>query len=413
MSQKYTALTSRNQVGGGYPRAIVHVDGDAFFASCEVARNPKLKGKPVVVGGLRGIAVALTYEAKARGVVRGMPVFQIKKLCPDVVVLPGDYDLYATYAHRMYRVVRRYSDCVEEYSIDECFAELSEVGPRSEEVARQIKCDLESALGVTFSVGLATTKVLAKVASKHSKPAGLVFIPEGAQDPFLETLPVGKVWGIGPATQTKLVRQGIMTALQFKNLPEWKLKEEFAKPYRSLWRELRGESVYPVDPDSHADQKSIAATRTFRPPTTDKARVRAELAKNVERACLHAREKGLASRHLYCFLKSQDFQYRRFEVTLLARTNIPSAVLGAVVPEFEKQFRPGVIYRATGITLADLAPESAAQSDLFGLTDDRTRPMWKAVDALSGVVFLAASLAARTHVRTEHSLGLPYMGEVS
>lgn len=413
MSHKYTALTSRNQVGGGYPRAIVHVDGDAFFASCEVARDPSLKGRPVVVGGLRGIAVALTYEAKARGVVRGMPVFQIKKLCPDVVVLPGDYDLYAAYAQRMYRIVKRHSLCVEEYSIDECFADVTgAVDP--EVVAREIKHDLELDLGVTFSVGLATTKVLAKVASKHSKPAGLVFIPKGVEDYFLEKLTVGKVWGIGPQTASKLNRQGIMTALQFKNMPAWKLHEEFAKPHRELWRELRGESVFVVDPDSHADQKSVASTRTFRPPTKDRARVRAELAKNVETASARAREKGLTSRHLYCFLKSQDFQYRRFEVALVQRTSSSSEILRAVIPQFETEFREGIVYRATGITLADLAPRNAVQHDLFSVheSEEKSACVWETVDALGGSVFLAASMGARKRPQFTDTLGLPYLGEV-
>lgn len=397
---------------GAYPRAIVHVDGDAFFASCEVARNPKLKGKPVVVGGLRGIAVALTYEAKARGVVRGMPVFQIKKLCPDVVVLPGDYDLYAAYAHRMYRIVGRYSECVEEYSIDECFADVTEADdPVS--IARAIKHELEAELGVTFSVGLATTKVLAKVASKHSKPSGFVCIEAGEERPYLEHLACGKVWGIGPATASRLMREGVRTALQFVDRPEWWVKETFAKPHLALWRELRGVSVYAVDPESHADQQSIAATRTFRPPTTDKARVYAELAKNVERACLRAREKGLVSRHLFCFLKSQEFQYRRFEVTLPVGTNSSSDVLRAVTPEFERQFRDGVVYRATGMTLSDLQPEASVQRDLFGLVDDKARSVWKLVDTLGGSVFLAASMAARKKVEHTPSLGLPYMGEVT
>lgn len=399
---------------GSYPRAVVHVDGDAFFASCEVARDPSLKGRPVVVGGLRGIAVALTYEAKARGVVRGMPVFQIKKLCPDVVVLPGDYDLYAAYAQRMYRIVKRHSDCVEEYSIDECFADVTDaVDP--EVVAREIKRDLELDLGITFSVGLATTKVLAKVASKHSKPAGLVFIPQGAEVPFLENLAVGKVWGIGPATASKLNRQGIKTALQFRNLPTWKLSEEFAKPHRALWAELRGKQVYEVDPESHADQKSVASTRTFRPPTKDRARVRAELAKNVENACAHAREKGLVSKHLYCFLKSQEFQYRRFEVTLVQRTNSSSEVLRAVLPQFEREFREGIVYRATGITLADLAPKSVVQHDLFSAheSEGKVAHLWETIDSLHGSVFLAASMSARKRVQQTDTLGLPYMGEVT
>lgn len=390
------------------------MDGDAFFASCEVARDPSLKGRPVIVGGLRGIAVALTYEAKARGIVRGMPTFQILKLCPDAVVLPGDYDLYASYARRMYRIVGRHSTCVEEYSVDECFADITNIAD-PETVARNIKRDLEVDLGITFSLGLAMTKVLAKVASKHSKPAGFVCIRPGTEKGYLEGLSAGKVWGIGPATANKLYRLGVTTALQFAEKPEWWIEENLAKPHHTLWSELRGTPVLAVDPESHADQKSVASTRTFRPPTTDKARVRAELAKNIEKACAHLRALDCETKHLYCFLKSQEFQYRRFEITLPQRTSSSSEVLRAVLPAFERAFRGGVMYRATGITLSDLAPSCVVQEDLF--SEVRTRKglneLWKRVDALNGDVFLAASMGARTHAPRVETVKLPYMGEVT
>jgi DNA polymerase IV len=102
------------------PRAILHIDADAFFASCEQSRNPRLKGKPVVTGKERGIAASMSYEAKARGVTRGMPVWQIKKVCPDAVLLPSDYETYSLLSLRLFNIVRRYTPDVEEYSIDEC-----------------------------------------------------------------------------------------------------------------------------------------------------------------------------------------------------------------------------------------------------------------------------------------------------
>ena len=108
-----------------YPRAILHVDGDAFFVSCEVAKNPALRGKAVITGKERGIASALSYEAKARGVVRGMRLSEIRKVCPDAIMLPSDYETYSLYSRRMYDIVRRYTPAVEEYSIDECFADLT------------------------------------------------------------------------------------------------------------------------------------------------------------------------------------------------------------------------------------------------------------------------------------------------
>jgi DNA polymerase IV len=110
---------------GSYPRAIVHIDGDAFFASCEQARDPKLKGRPVVTGKERGIAASMSYEAKARGVVRGMRISDIKRVCPEVVLLPSDYETYSLLSQQFYAIVRRFTPDVKEYSIDELFGDLT------------------------------------------------------------------------------------------------------------------------------------------------------------------------------------------------------------------------------------------------------------------------------------------------
>lgn len=407
-----------------YPRAIVHVDGDSFFASCEVAKDPRLRGKPIVVGGLRGIAVAMTYEAKARGVTRGMPVYQIKKLVPDVVILPGNYELYDQVATRMYAIVRRYSATVEEYSVDECFADITDMrralNMEYEDIAHAIKHDLDTELGVTFSLGLATTKVLAKVASKHSKPSGFVCIPQGDERKYLQKLSVGKVWGIGPATAQMLYKHKVTTALEFVTQPEWWVAETLAKPHRAIWAELRGVSVYGVDTESHAEHQSIASTRTFKPPTMDKAFLLSQLSKNIEEACRRARAEGLKAKHIYCFLKSQEFQYLRFEVVLHAHTNIPSEVLSVVRPLFDKEFVGRMLYRATGVTLADVRSDTVEQADLFGgdiVTAGRGK-VYDVVDTMShkygkNAVHLASSMTAlRGHTELDERLPLPYLGEV-
>src|SRR5262249_36473028 len=163
-------MDSQPLMRGSYPQAILHIDGDAFFASCEQAGNPKLKGKPVVTGKERGIAASMSYEAKARGVVRGMPIRDILKVCPEVVLLPSDYETYSLLSTRFYAIVRKFTSEVEEYSIDECFADIT--GYRRayrasyEQIAARIKHELDTSLGFTFSVGLAPNKVLAKVGSK-------------------------------------------------------------------------------------------------------------------------------------------------------------------------------------------------------------------------------------------------------
>src|SRR3989338_4116022 len=176
-------------VSRSFPRAILHIDGDSFFASCEVAKNPQLRGRAVITGKERGIVSACTYEAKRRGVTRGMQLHEVRKLVPDAVILPSDYETYSLFSNRMYKIVRRYTPEVEEYSIDECFADLTGMRRVNKmgygEMAEAVKRDLERELGMTFSLGVSATKVLAKIGSKWEKPSGLTLIPLSGAEPFL------------------------------------------------------------------------------------------------------------------------------------------------------------------------------------------------------------------------------------
>src|SRR3977135_843990 len=144
-----------------FPRAILHVDADACFASIEQSRDPKLQGKPVITGKERGIVASMSIEAKALGITRGMRLFEVRRLCPEAIILPSDYETYSIYSKRLFAIVRRFTPDVEEYSIDECFADLT--GLRRPlrmsyvDMAQKIKHDLDEELGFTFSVGLAPT----------------------------------------------------------------------------------------------------------------------------------------------------------------------------------------------------------------------------------------------------------------
>ena len=188
-----------------WPRAIAHLDADAFFASCEQAVRPELRGRPVITGKERGIVAAASYEAKARGVKRGMRLFEAKKVCPGVVLMPSDYETYSLFSMRMFEIIRRFSPDIEEYSIDEAFIDLTGLrrkfhGPYGE-IARQMQETVHRELGITVSVGVSLTKVLAKIASKHNKPRGLTLIPGREIHSYLKDLPVGKLWGIGANTE--------------------------------------------------------------------------------------------------------------------------------------------------------------------------------------------------------------------
>jgi DNA polymerase-4/DNA polymerase V len=399
-----------------FPRAIVHIDGDAFFASCEQSRRPKLQGRPVVTGKERGIAASMSYEAKARGIARGMRIAEIRKICPEAVILPSDYETYSLLSTRFFAIVRRYTPDVEEYSIDECFADLT--GLRRPlrmsyiQLAQQIKKDLDMELGFTFSVGLGPNKVVAKMASKWQKPSGLTAIPGRELHHYLATLPVGNVWGIGPQTAALLQKHGVATALQFAQKPEPWVKKYFSKPFQAIWQELNGGFVFALAIGEQTPSHSIQKVKTFTPPSQDKAFVWAQLAKNVENACIRARKYQLAAQRVVIFLRSQDFRDVGREVELSGPTHFPSDILKAVLPVFEGLFDASASYRATGVILLKLREASYGQLDLFGeaIRVQRLSNLYESIDTLrekygKHTVFLGASYLAHTHAQHESERG--------
>lgn len=383
---------------------ILHVDGDAFFVGCEISRRPDLRGRPVVTGAERGIASAVSYEAKARGVVRGMPIFQIRKICPEVTVLQSDYELYSMIAERMYAIVRRFSPVVEEYSIDECFAEIpnaSFVDPDElQTLAEKVRKVLSEELGVSFSVGIAKTKVLAKIASKHKKPAGAVYMRDDDRAGYMKDLPVVKLWGIGEATTERLALFGVKTAEELSGKPRAWVEAHFNKPVVDIWWELHGVSVLSVS-SRHVDPQSVQKTKTFTPPSRDKNFLRKELSYNTENACIRLRRYGMLAGRIAFFLKTQDFKYLGFEFSVSSPTDSAQEILGVLIPHFERLFDDRLEYRATGITLLALAPKGVVSGNLFDLPvlekEDRAQKAMDKVGRRFGkhTVFLASSLESK------------------
>lgn len=354
---------------GKYPRAILHIDGDAFFASCEQAKNPELRGQPVITGRERGICASMSYEAKAMGVTRAMRMFEIKKLCPNAIIIPSDYETYSLLSKRFYDIVRRYTPDVEEYGIDECFADITgwqrPMRMSYSKIAEKISEDLAKELGFTFSIGLASTKVLAKLGSKWKKPNGFTAIPNRNIHLFLENLPVEKVWGIGGQTTALLNKFGIHTALDFVRKDEDWVKRYFSKPFQETWSELRGVSVMPLQVEPRKDHYSVQKMKTFTPASNDPRFVWAQLSKNIESACMRARQYKLEAKKVFIMLRTQNFQHFYTEVKLSRPTNFAHELIDILHPVFENLFKKGVLYRATMIGLNELrTPET--QPDLFG-----------------------------------------------
>ncbi len=353
---------------GSFPRALLHIDCDAFFASCEQAQNPAYRGRPVVTGKERGIVAAASYEAKAFGVKRGVPLWEVKKLCPNAIILPSDYETYSLFSKRMFAIIRRFTPDVEEYSIDEAFADIT--GFRRpyhtsyENIALRIKNAIESDLGITVSVGLSVSKVLCKIGSKWKKPAGFTPIPAYKINEFLARTPVENVWGIGPATAAYCKKNGMRTALDFAQKSEAYIQKNFTKPHYEIWQELNGNSVYEITTEEHTDYATISKTKTFTPPSSDPAFVFAQLCKNLENACIKARRHNLVARGFTAFLKTQEYRYSGMEAALSRPSAFPQDMMETMRKIFAQIFK-NQLYRATGIVLQNLQPNANLQLSLF------------------------------------------------
>lgn len=393
-----------------WPRAIIHVDCDAFFASCEQAMHPEYRGKPVITGAERGIVAAASYEAKARGVSRGVPLWEVKKIIPDAIIVPSDYESYSIFSERMFTIMRRFSNDVEEYSIDEAFAEVTEVGSRRSEVgiARAIKHTIQRELGITVSVGISLSKVLAKIGSKFQKPDGFTVITAENLQQYLAQTPLENIWGIGPATSAHAKQFGITTAFDFARKEKSFIESHFDKPYQVIWYELNGVSVMPVDTTPKTDYQSISKTRTFTPPSTDPSFVYAQLLKNLENACIKARRHELVAHALIVYLKRQDFRSSALETTLARASAYPHDMTESLRAMFQKLLEPRTAYRATGVVLTELTPRHLLQRSLFESPEkiDKLARAWQSVDILARkfgkhIIHLAGS--QRAHINAQHT----------
>lgn len=448
---------------------ILHVDGDNFFVSCEIARFPHLKGKPVIVGEERGIASAMSYEAKKLGVHRGMPVFEIRKQFPQVVILPSHFELYEQYALKLYQVLCKYSDTVERYSIDECFALIYEGDIlNNPSLLETIKRDAETCLGITLSFGLADTKTLAKIGSKYNKPSGCITITEQERVRFLRETNVGSIWGIGRAISASLTSYNVKTAYDFISLDSAFIKKNFGEGTLATWHELRGERYMEVSGygESNHTPKSLQSTRSFGKSFDIYSRQLAdgsfqaprersfflsELSNHAESLCARLRSHKLTANKLSFFLKKNTLtdKYISREIEIGFYTNNASNLCKVINVACETIFNEidngshalnstqnarqnfGFKIKATGISIYQLKPVEAIQDDLFAMqsTLDSKGQYTEVIDSLrshlgADSIYLCSSLESRKrrdqifnqrNLKNKfiYGLPLPYMGEVS
>jgi DNA polymerase-4 len=259
---------------------------------------------------------------------------------------------------------------------------------------------IQQELGLSVSVGVSLSKVLAKIGSKHKKPHGITMILGREIHLFLEKLPVEKVWGIGPNTAAFLGKHRIRTALEFAKQDEAFVIKFLSKPYREIWNELNGRSVYPVTTEIKDSYQSISKAKTFTPASMDESFVFAQLSKNLENACIKARRYRLAATRVVIFLRLQDFTSAGIELKLSRPTAYPVELFGLLREGYQHLYKPNTLYRQTGVILTGLIPENNIQFNLF---DDTTK-----IEKMARVYSVVDEISEKYGKHTiQHAASLP------
>ena len=362
--------------------SILHVDMDAFFVSVELLTRPELRGKPVVVGGRpdqRGVVSAASYEARKYGIQSAMPLRTAGRLCPHAVFLDGHHEKYGEWSDRVASILARFSPIVEMVSIDEAYLDLAGTeriyGPpfaAADKLLRTITKETQ----LPCSGGLATTRLVAKVASDQGKPRGLVWVAPGMEARFLAPLPIRKIPGIGEVTERALRALAIETVEQLASHSQEKLESVFGQWGTALFRKARGGDAYEFLID--AEPKSISHNHTFGEDTGDVAEMESTLSHLSQKACKRLREAGLASRTLTLTIRYAGFQTYTRSKTVPDPVRLDPDVFAVFLELFREHRDAKRKVRLLGVALSALS-HGAEQLDL--LEADRREKLKKLTEA--------------------------------
>jgi len=362
-------------------RTIIHADLDAYYASVEVLDNPSLRGLPVIVGGRpddRGVVSAASYEARRFGVRSAMPLRTAARLCPQGVFLPGRFERYAEVSLQVMRIFDMFTPLVEPISLDEAFLDVTGApAGDGRTIGQAIKDRVRAEVGLVVSVGVATNKLVAKVASDVRKPDALVVVEPGEEAAFLASLPVSRLWGVGPRVRQALADYGVTTIGQLAAVPEATLRRRFGRHGVELGRRARGIDPSPVVP-GHAP-KSIGHEHTFNTDVTERTGLEGTLLWLSESVAGRLRRHQMAAGGVQLKLRYEGFETLTRQATLPHPTTDARVLLDVIHRLLDRTLQPGRAVRLIGITAISLV--DAQQLTLF---DDgqRVQRLAEATDAV-------------------------------
>jgi DNA polymerase-4 len=356
-----------------WPRSIAHLDLDAFYAAVEEILNPDLKGLPIIVGmgesiDARAVVATASYAARAFGVHSAMPVSQARRLCPEAVYLPVRHHLYREYSGKVMKILREEAPRLEQVSIDEAYLDLADY-PDPVELAKKLKMRISAEIGLTASIGLATNKLIAKMASGNNKPNGLTIVWPGEEVAFLEPKPVGKLHGVGPKTVQKLEHLNIFTIGELASADLALLQETFGqRGGRELQEHARGIDIRPVETESEV--KSISLERTF---SKDTATAR-DLWHYIQEMALSLDDKlkkqELLARTIGIKLRLSNFKTITRAETLPAPTDDAGVIAASAARLMRRSWQRGTPLRLLGVRVSNFIEANAPrQLELLPLKD--------------------------------------------
>jgi DNA polymerase-4 len=362
---------------------FIHADMDAFYASVEQLDHPEYAGKPVIVGGLpgdrRSVVSTASYEARKFGVHSAMPIVQAVKLCPRGIYLRGNMGRYQEFSRRIMGIFAEFSPEVQQLSIDEAFLNITGTGGLfgpPEILAAKIKAAVRERTGLTLSVGIASNKYIAKIASGMSKPDGLFRIPPGSEESFMRSLPAGKIWGAGEKTQEIFRQRGIRTGEDIYRLSRDSLWAVFGRAFGDfLYRAVRGEGVESFE--TLRGSRSISTERTFPYDLYDSFAIESVLLDISETLMWRLLGEGRHARTVQVKIRYKDFSTELVQESSPDPVSSLNDLYARVLALFRKKYQNGRGLRLIGAALMNLE-EGPRQRELFG-EGEKERRLEKAI----------------------------------
>ena len=348
---------------------ILHADLDAFYASVEQLDNPELRGKPVLVGGSpegRGVVATASYEARVFGVHSAMPMRSAVRLCPDGIVVRPRFDRYRYFSDMVREIFKRFTPLVEPLSMDEAYLDITalvEQGRLPLALALELKRVVNEETGLTISVGLASSKSVAKIASDLQKPDGLVVVENGREAGFLAPLAVGKLWGIGPKTAERLRQGGIETIGQLAQQPQDWFKRQFGKRADNVRDKSQGIDHDPVH--TQRETKSVSSENTFSGDLADRMLLKAELDQLASHVAGRLTRHDMTGRTVTVKARLADFTTFTRQTTLTGSTDSAAVIQETAWRLFSRELAPGRSFRLLGVGVSGfMDPEQPLEYQL-------------------------------------------------